>query len=73
MSVIDLTFTTPELKTLDSWIIDEELATLSEYEFIVFDIANLNETVSIMGMSQKVIVRAIKVRSEDKKEEVQKG
>jgi len=36
-SIIDLTFTTTSMGLLNSWLIEEELSTPSDYELIVFE------------------------------------
>lgn len=69
--IIELPFTTPELGALESWVINEELATSSDHELIVFDTANLYETIGSMGTSQEVTEWAIKVMSEYKLEPAQ--
>lgn len=51
ISIIDLTFNTAEFGTLDSWIIDEDLTTPSDHEMVVFDLANLEDTLVSMGTS----------------------
>lgn len=73
ISIIDLTLSIPELGALDSWIIDEELATLSHYELIVFDITNLDETVGSMGTTQEAISWGIKAMNEEETEKGQKA
>lgn len=73
MSIIDLTFTTLELRILDPWVIEKELATPSDHERIVFDMANLYETVSSMGRSQEVTGWAIKAMSGKETEEAEKA
>lgn len=60
-SVINLKFTTQEIGTLDSWIIDRELSTPSDHEVIRCDLANQYETVRGMETSQKVIGCRVKV------------
>lgn len=68
-SIIDLTFSTPELGALDSCVFHEKLATSSDHVRIVFDTANLNETIGNMDTSQKVNGGTIKTMSEDKLEQ----
>lgn len=53
-SINDLIFTTFELSTMDSWAIDEELATPSDYELIVFNMANLDEKKAGIGTSREI-------------------
>lgn len=50
-SIIDLTFTTTEIRVLDTWIIDDELSTPSDYEVMVCYLANVDETVERMRIS----------------------
>lgn len=45
---------------MDTWIIDGELFTLSDNEVILFNLANLDETVGGMRTSQKVTSWSIK-------------
>lgn len=53
-SIGDLTLNTPEVVSLDTWIIDEEHSMTSDHELIVFDTASLENMVSRMETSQKV-------------------
>lgn len=56
MSLNHLKFTFPKIDTLESWIIDEELITLSNHEMIVFDPTNLDDIVGRMTTSYAVTV-----------------
>lgn len=69
--ITDLTFTTPELWALDSWIINEELTTSMDHVLIVLDMANLDETVDSMRTSQEITEWMIKAISEDELEQIQ--
>lgn len=71
--IIDLTFSPPKLVALDSWIINEEVAILSDHKQIVFNMANLDKTVVSIGTSLEVISWVMKAMSEEETEEAQKS
>lgn len=56
---------------LDICIIDEKLATLSDDQLIIFDMANLNETIGSMRTSQDINECTIKVMLDTKLEQAQ--
>lgn len=51
-SIIDIIFTTSKICALDIWVIDEELAILSDYKMIGFHQTNLDKMVRSMETSQ---------------------
>lgn len=53
MSIIDLTFTTPNIAVLDTCVIEKELSTPLDYEVVVCDWVSVDETVDGMGTSQE--------------------
>lgn len=68
-SIMDLTFTTQEIGALDTWIIDRELSTPSNYEVIVCELTNLDETVGGMRTSQEVTGRSFKALPDEEGKE----
>lgn len=63
-SIIDLTFTTAEIRVLDMSIIDEQLPILSDHEVIVCGLTNMKESVGGMGTSQVVTGWSVKTLSD---------
>lgn len=49
--MIDLTFTSLEVETQQTWVINGALSMYSDYEVIVFDRASLDDTVDGMKSS----------------------
>lgn len=63
-------FTIREISALEPLIIDGELRTQSDRDVIVCDLANMNETVGVIGTSQKITGWSVKALSDEKKREI---
>lgn len=68
-SIIDFTFTTPDIGVLDAWKIDDKVSTRSDREVIVCNLTNLDETVGGMRTSQKITGWSVKALPDEKKKE----
>lgn len=55
ISIIDLTFTTPEVGALNMWVNDKGLMTLCNHEVIQCDLADSEGEIGSMGTSHEVI------------------
>lgn len=69
-SIIDLTFTTPDIRALDALVIDYDMSTLSDHDLVVCDLTNRDEMVGRMGTSQKMTGCSIRTLSEDDRDEI---
>lgn len=69
ISIIDLTFTTPNIRTLNACVIDEELSTPSNHEVVVCDLTQPVETVGGMVTSKEVKSWSIRTLSKDNRKE----
>lgn len=53
-SIIDLIYMTPDIGALDTWVIEDELATPPDKVVIEYNLANLEGKAGGMGNSEEV-------------------
>lgn len=72
ISIIDLTFTTPDIDMLDTLVIDSELTTPSDHEVLVCDQADQEGEAGSMTTSQEFMRWEVRAMSEDSRNEAAK-
>lgn len=70
--IIDLTYITPEIDPLDTWIINDKRATASEYEVIVCNQSDPKAEAGSMVTRQEVTESGVRVMFEDSRKEAAK-
>lgn len=68
-SILNLTFRTPDICTLNILVIDDELTTPSDYKVIVGDLADPEREAGSMGTIQEVTELDVRAMSEDSRKE----
>lgn len=69
----DLTYTNTDIGSLDTWVIDDEQATPSDYKVIVYNLADPKEEGHSMGTSQEITEWEIRAMSGDSGKEALKA